>query len=368
MESSSTASASGEPACKGGREVMARRLPVSLLLSFFALLILVLPAIAQATPVSEKKARAREIRAQVAKLDEKLEAIIEKYNLANDQLANVRAQIRRNTRSLKLARYNLAVAHQNLNARVVALYKERPIEMLDVVFSSGSFEEITSQLDLLERIGQHDSDIIESVERYQAQVKNKRVGLIADRKAAVKLLGQVASAKRTIQGKLTQRKSMLAGVEAEIRRMERAEAAAAARRLAAATGNTEGGTNPTERPIIPDQAGPGHPEVCAIAARYLGTPYLYGGASPSTGFDCSGFVMYCYAQIGISLPHYSGSMQQMGTPVSMSALLPGDLVFRGNPAYHVGIYVGGGTCIHSPHTGAVVSYQSVSYWTSAVRL
>ena len=96
--------------------------------------------------------------------------------------------------------------------------------------------------------------------------------------------------------------------------------------------------------------------MCAIAAKYLGIPYLYGGASPSTGFDCSCFVMYVYAQIGIGLPHYSGAQQQMGTPVPMNALQPGDLVFMGYPAYHVGIYVGGGMVIHSPHTGAVVSY------------
>jgi cell wall-associated NlpC family hydrolase len=356
------------PARKGGHDAMTRRLPLIFALSFLALLFLVLPALAQATPVSDKKARAREIRSQVAKLDHKLEAVIEEYNYANDRLLAVRKQIRKNTVTLKVARLNLAVAHRNLSARVVALYKERPIEMLDVVLSAGSFEEITTQLDLMRRLGEHDTDIIRSVEHYQAEIKEKRVGLIADRKAAVKLLGEVAASKRTIQGKLAERKQMLAGVEAEIRRMERAEAAAAAARLAAATGNTNGGTTPNQRPIIPDQAGPGHPEVCAIAARYLGVKYVYGGASPSTGFDCSGFVMYVYAQVGISLPHYSGSMQQMGTPVSMSALLPGDLVFRGNPAYHVGIYVGGGTCIHSPHTGSVVSYQSVGSWESAVRL
>jgi cell wall-associated NlpC family hydrolase len=348
---------------------MIRRLPLILTFSSLVLLLLALPVLAHATPVSEKKARAREIRAQVAELDHKLEAVIEKYNLANERLALVRKQIDKNTKALKLARYNLAVAHRNLSARVVALYKERPIEMLDVVFSAGSFEEITSQLDLLKRVGEHDTDIIHSVEKYEGEVKDKRVGLVADRKDAVKLLGEVGASKRTIEGKLQQRKGMLAGVEAEIRRMERAEAAAAARRVAAANAaGTGSGNAPNQRPIIPDQAGPGHPEVCAIAAQYLGVKYVYGGASPSTGFDCSGFVMYVYAQVGISLPHYSGSQQQMGTPVSMSALLPGDLVFRGNPAYHVGIYVGGGTCIHSPHTGSVVSYQSVSSWESAVRL
>ncbi len=155
---------------------------------------------------------------------------------------------------------------------------------------------------------------------------------------------------------------MLRGVQAQIRQMEAAAAGAGPTHRGAS------GPVPQQRPIIPSAGGPGHPEVCAIAARYLGIPYLYGGASPSTGFDCSGFVMYVYAQIGISLPHYSGAQQQMGTPVPMNALLPGDLVFRGYPAYHVGIYVGSGMVIHSPHTGAVVSYESVSGWDSAVRL
>lgn len=348
---------------EGGLPV--RRRSFALVILLVALATLALPALASGTPISDKKARAREIRAQVAKLDEKLGAIIEEYNHANEQLKAVRTQIDRNTEQLKIARYNLQVARRNLNARVVALYKERTVDILDVVFSAGSFEEITSQLDLMERLGQHDTDIIESVETYTQQVKDKRVKLVADRKAATKLVAQVAQKKSTIESTLTERKDMLRGVEAEIRQMERAEAAAAARAVAA-VGTTSGGTN--QRPIIPDQAGPGHPEVCAIAARYLGVPYKYGGASPSTGFDCSGFVMYVYAQVGISLPHYSGSQQQMGTRVSMNALLPGDLVFRGFPAYHVGIYVGGGMCIHSPHTGAVVCYQSVGYWDSAVRL
>ena len=147
---------------------------------------------------------------------------------------------------------------------------------------------------------------------------------------------------------------MLMGVEAQIRRWEAAEAA---RARAIVARQTQG---PRQRPIIPSAGGPGHPEVCALAARYLGIPYLYGGASPSTGFDCSGFVMYVYAQIGISLPHYSGAQQQMGTPVPMNALLPGDLVFRGYPAYHVGMYVGGGEFVQAPHTGTDVQVTPLS--------
>jgi cell wall-associated NlpC family hydrolase len=71
--------------------------------------------------------------------------------------------------------------------------------------------------------------------------------------------------------------------------------------------------------------------------------------------------MYCYAQVGVSLPHGATLQQQMSTPVPLHALQPGDLVFFGNASYsyHVGIFVSGSTMIHAPHTGAVVSYGSI---------
>ncbi len=100
--------------------------------------------------------------------------------------------------------------------------------------------------------------------------------------------------------------------------------------------------------------------VVGIAMQYLGTPYVYGGASPG-GFDCSGFVMYVFAQIGVSLPHNAAAQYGSGTPVDRSQLQPGDLVFF-NGLGHVGIYVGGGSFIHSPHTGDVVKISGMSGW------
>ena len=78
--------------------------------------------------------------------------------------------------------------------------------------------------------------------------------------------------------------------------------------------------------------------------------------------------MYCYAQIGIQLPHYSGFQQNLGTPVPMTALIPGDLVFMGYPvSYHVALYAGNGQVIEAPYTGAVVSYGSLAGFQYAVR-
>jgi cell wall-associated NlpC family hydrolase len=102
-------------------------------------------------------------------------------------------------------------------------------------------------------------------------------------------------------------------------------------------------------------------EVVAIAERYLGVPYVFGGASPS-GFDASGLTMYCYAQVGIALDHGATDQQKACTPVPLSKLRPGDLVFFGNASYshHVGIYIGGQTMIDAPHTGAVVQFDPIS--------
>ena len=97
--------------------------------------------------------------------------------------------------------------------------------------------------------------------------------------------------------------------------------------------------------------------------QYLGIPYVYGGSSPA-GFDCSGFVMYVFGQVGVSLPHNAAAQYGYGLPVSRDQLQPGDLVFF-NGLGHVGIYIGGGQFIHSPHTGDVVKISSISGWYSS---
>jgi cell wall-associated NlpC family hydrolase len=99
----------------------------------------------------------------------------------------------------------------------------------------------------------------------------------------------------------------------------------------------------------------------AIAERFLGVPYRWGGADPLTGFDCSGLTMYAYAQLGIPLTHYTGSQFNEGTPVPPNALAPGDLVFfDGMPPQHEGMYIGDGRFIQAPHTGDVVKISSLS--------
>jgi peptidoglycan DL-endopeptidase CwlO len=90
-----------------------------------------------------------------------------------------------------------------------------------------------------------------------------------------------------------------------------------------------------------------------------GSPYVWGAAGPST-FDCSGLTMWAYAQVGITLPHFTGSQWNVGIHISRSQLRPGDLVFFFSDLHHMGMYLGNGMMVHAPHTGDVVRIAPIT--------
>lgn len=102
--------------------------------------------------------------------------------------------------------------------------------------------------------------------------------------------------------------------------------------------------------------------VYSVARKYVGVPYVFGGADPS-GFDCSGLVMFVYAQFGISLAHSVRSQSVAGTRISQADARPGDLVVFGDLG-HDGIYAGNGNILHAPYEGASVREQPI--WSSDV--
>jgi cell wall-associated NlpC family hydrolase len=109
--------------------------------------------------------------------------------------------------------------------------------------------------------------------------------------------------------------------------------------------------------------------VVTDAEKYLGVPYRWGGTSPVTGFDCSGFTQHVFADLGVSIPRTAAEQSQIGTPVSsLAQAQPGDLVFYGSPAYHVGIYIGSGKMIDAPTAGQSVSITDVGQPTSIVQV
>ncbi|WP_146073365.1 C40 family peptidase [Cryobacterium sp. N22] len=142
-----------------------------------------------------------------------------------------------------------------------------------------------------------------------------------------------------------------------------AAAAAEAARAAAATSMTtyaESFTGPSAADYLASSAYPSFSlsSVYSVALQYQGVPYVYGGATPA-GFDCSGFVMYVYAQFGISLPHSSTGQGAAGTRIALADAQPGDLVIMDG---HDGFYAGNGNILHAPYEGASVRVQPI--WTS----
>ena len=104
-------------------------------------------------------------------------------------------------------------------------------------------------------------------------------------------------------------------------------------------------------------------KVVNYAKHLVGVPYVWGGASPSSGFDCSGLVRFVYGHFGVRLAHSSFAQAGTGLRVGRWALKPGDLVFFDGLG-HVGIYVGHGKFIHAPHSGTRVRIESLGGWYS----
>jgi cell wall-associated NlpC family hydrolase len=178
------------------------------------------------------------------------------------------------------------------------------------------------------------------------------------------LVAERAAERNQIEGRLASERHLYHSVQSQIAQMiaaQRASQAAAARaanvaQTQVATPKLSFGPPPASSSIPGDR----YASTAGIAMQYLGVPYVWGGESPQ-GFDCSGLVAYVYAQVGVSLPHYTVAQWNYSDAVSVprSQLEPGDLVFFYGLG-HVGIYVGGGNFIHAPHTGSVVRIDSLN--------
>jgi cell wall-associated NlpC family hydrolase len=338
------------------------------------LAVLVLAPPALATPSTAKQAQARDVLAQIQGLDANLERAVDSYNLANQKLNRIEDDLRENKLELRLAQSNLKHAQAMLASRLVAMYTSSGENTnLEVLLGASSIDDLISRIDTVNRVSDQSTDVLRQVKVFRTAVRARRARLKEARVQQVSLVAERQAQKASIEGQLSERQRLLSSIKSEIGRLQAAERAQQAQLAAQARArlsqngvdvlNASAGaiTQPTEPTYAPPPGRYGG--VVGVAMRYLGTPYVYGGASPS-GFDCSGFVMYVFGQIGVSLPHNAAAQYGYGMPVSLDQLQPGDLVFF-NGLGHVGIYVGGGSFIHSPHTGDVVKISSMTGWYSS---
>jgi len=364
-----------------------RQAPALLLASLALLgLLALLTGVGSATanPIQSKQAQAQAVLAQIQQSDVQLEKAIEAYNYANVQLDQIDTDLHSNANHLVVAQKSLNTAQAHIADRLRALYVNGDGGgSVEILLGAQNLDDLLGRLDMVQRVGNQDAKVLGDVVQFRKEVKQRRERLKTARERQSQIVADRASQKRSIESQLAERKQMLAGIQTEIKQMQaaearrqaqlkaEAEARIAAQQRAASLARTDAtavaadsftaalDTGSTNTPSLIPAAPPSqYGGVVGLAMQELGKPYVWGAAGPST-FDCSGLVMYVYAQVGVSLPHNAAAQYGYGSPVAYGDLQPGDLVFFEGLG-HVGIYIGGGQFIHAPHTGDVVKISSLS--------
>ena len=300
------------------------------------------------------RVQAVKIQAQVDKLDQQAEVAIEQYDSARATLDEVTSRLAKAHMQLSAAQIQLANVQTILSERAVAIYKNGTVNLLDVLLSARDLSDLETQLQFYQRLSARDvanekqeQRVVDAVTRLNQQISIEQVRARA-------LATDLRVKTQVITDKLAQRQAILKDVNSGIKQIvkqQQADARLIAKNLALRVkfklGNIKGSN--LQDAVIHE------------AMKYLGVPYVWGGASPS-GFDCSGLVLYVYAKFGVNFPHAATMQAYMGMPVPLDELQPADLVFFGNPSFyhHVGIYAGNGLFIEAPHTGDVVKVSELA--------
>ena len=348
---------------------MSKRLAGIVALGLVAIGLSAAPAAAEPSSLVSKEAQAQRVLGQIRSLDSSLSRAIEAYNLANIELERIEGDLAENRVRLSIARRNLRRAQSALARRLVTMYVSGSTNStLEVLLGARTLDEVLSGIETANRVSTQDANVLTEVKIFRAEARARATRLKRARARQAQLVRERAARKASIESQIGQRQRLLSTIKDEISRIQAAERARQEELARQARVTASAQPTFTPNPIVATPASTDalvapparYGGVVGIAMRYLGIPYVYGGASPS-GFDCSGFVMYVYAQVGVSLPHNAAMQYGYGAPVDRTQLQPGDLVFF-NGLGHNGIYIGGGQFIHSPHTGDVVKISSLSGW------
>jgi peptidoglycan DL-endopeptidase CwlO len=337
---------------------------------------------AHSTPqIRAEKSRERTVMAQVNQIGAQLQRVEDRAWNAQQRVAQVNQSLRRNEFRLHVARGNLKAAQKRLMARMYSLYVNGAPSTIDVIAGAHSISQLISRAESAQVLSNQDAALGKQALSFEQAVQHRERQLQHLKRTREAALHELLADKQRKASELAHEKQLLASIHTTLQQLvsqeqarERAARAAALARLqaqlaeqarekkAAAAAAAQQTSQSTPSSIVPPPGPPvasngaGHPQAASIALQYLGVPYVYGGASP-TGFDCSGLVMYVYARLGISLPHYTVAQWNATQPVASPA--PGDLVFFDGLG-HVGIYIGNGQMVDAPHTGSVVRIDSIS--------
>jgi cell wall-associated NlpC family hydrolase len=357
------------------------------------------PSSSVAAPsLASKQAQAAELDRQVAKLEDQYGDLQERWRGALVELRETQADMRDARAKLKIAKRDLQGAKVRLEDRAIAIYQDGGgSNELQQVAEAGSIQDFFARLDTIDRVSTQDSNILVRVRDAAERVEKQERRLHDASVKQAKVVKRADKSKKKMRKVLDKKQAALNSVTADIvaiMEQQRAAAAAAdavrARASAAEhaeiTGGGGNGTNgggstnvdaggssdsaPSESEAsdsgsvsvpLPPASGTAA-AAASIAVGKSGSPYEFGAAGPNT-FDCSGLVVWAFAQAGRGgLPHSTYSLIGMGVEVPIAEAQVGDLVFTNNSG-HMGIYVGGGSFVHAPRTGRTVTVEGLGNYS-----
>ncbi len=342
---------------------------------------------AHGDPIGDLQARATEIAAQISQLQAQIEEDSNAWEAARYRVSQLEGQIADSQAAVEQAKQDEAAKRKQLSAYAINAYMaggdgtdlsamlDDSADKLDqrqgyarsaVGDRQSLVDELAaSQKNTQDKIAALNDDKAEAqASQEQADAKRKSAQAAADRLQALQgqVQGELAEAvrqKQAAEARAQQQRAYEQAQEQARLQAQQARATEQARPVPAPAPSASDSSSSTEQaPVSIPSNGSVASIAIAAAESQLGVPYVWGGASPGGGFDCSGLTMWAYAQAGVGLPHYTGAQEQVGRVVPLSAIQPGDLVFYWGGG-HVALYIGGGSVIHAPHTGDVVRYGSL---------
>ena len=342
-----------------------KRKTAAVLALVFALAITLLPApgilaVPPGGDLASKSQQAAEISNQINALDKDLAVATEAYDRVKDELDGISAKVDETRQRLFEIKDSLKERRGILNARVVELYKNGRTSMLEVLLRTKDFDDFLKRADYVSRVAENDSRLIDRIKSSRDSLAEVEGQLADQQRQQEGLVQQAAAKKNLVESSLTQRQALLNSINQDIQNLLAQEAKRRAEESAALEKQAQ--QELANTPNAPSS------DIATTAMKYLGIPYHWAGEGPgkcTTGehricFDCSGFTKYIYMLFGIELPHNAAMQYDRGIKVPLSQARPGDLVFFGSPAHHVGMYLGNDMFIQAPHTGDVVKVSKLS--------
>jgi cell wall-associated NlpC family hydrolase len=324
----------------------------------------------QQNELQESKGELKELQVQREKIEHEIEILdfdIEKLmrqvNDTKKKIADTQAGIKTAETDIKKAETDMQEEKELYNKRIRALYISGLDGYLSIILQSKGFNDFLTRMETVKRIAEADKKVIANLTVKKQEVIKKKEALDSEN---IKLTALKASNEEELS-KLNQNKNQQATLIADLKAKEKKFAAeiAAEQKLINDTMKRIKDIRNKVPQYSPSRGSADYSQdaVIAYASNFLGTKYVWGGTSPSPGFDCSGFTQYVYRHFGIELPRVSYDQVNVGTPVARDQLQPGDLVFfkkSGQLVHHVGIYVGNNCYMHAPQTGDVVKVSPLT--------